>query len=335
MQDLITAQQHAIAVFAREAQDYADHAKSEATKRAYRTDWAHFEAWATEHGFQALPASAGAVGAYLVAHAHSHKLNTLSRRIAAIRSRHHYAGLELDLRGQGFRDLWKGLRKMRAQPLAKKKPVMTADIRKMIEALPEGKLISLRDRAMLLVGLSSALRRSELAALVLGEGKGHRIAFNDDGVTIALAETKTDQLGNAGTVLGLPYGSHSGTCPVRALKDWLTAAGITEGPVFRPVNRHSMVKPGALTGHAIAMVVKRSLYRCLRGEGASHEEATAAAKEVAGHSLRAGFATQAARNNANYESIRRQTRHKRLETLLGYIRETDAFRNNAASFLGL
>jgi integrase len=335
MQDLISAKQHAIAVLVQEAEDYARAAKSPATQRAYRTDWEHFEGWCTAHGYQALPATWQAVASYLTAHARIHKINTLSRRIAAIRSRHKYAGIDLDLRGQGFRDLWKGLRKMRAQPLAKKKPVMTADLRKMCETLPEGKLISKRDRALLLVGLASALRRSEIAALVIGEGKGHRITFTNEGAAIALSETKTDQLGNSGTILGVPYGSHSGTCPVRALKDWLTAAGITEGAVFRPINRHSQVKSRAMSGHSIAQVVKRSLYRCLRGEGASHEEATAAAKDVAGHSLRAGFVTQADRSGASMTAIMRQTRHKRSETTLGYVRETHAFRNNAASFLGL
>ena len=55
----------------------------------------------------------------------------------------------------------------------------------------------------------------------------------------------------------------------------------------------------------------------------------------AGHSLRAGFATQAFLNGAAEVSIMRQTRHKSLNTLRKYIRDRSLFRDNPAGKLGL
>jgi integrase len=74
----------------------------------------------------------------------------------------------------------------------------------------------------------------------------------------------------------------------------------------------------------VARVVKRAL--------------TAAGKEAgafAGHSLRAGLATQAAISGATERSIQDQTGHKSLPILRRYIRDGSLFRENAAATVGL
>ena len=55
----------------------------------------------------------------------------------------------------------------------------------------------------------------------------------------------------------------------------------------------------------------------------------------AGHSLRAGFATQAFVNGVAEVFIMRQTCHKSLDTLRKYIRDRSSFRDNPAAKLGL
>jgi hypothetical protein len=55
----------------------------------------------------------------------------------------------------------------------------------------------------------------------------------------------------------------------------------------------------------------------------------------AGHSPRAGFATQAAINGATELEIMRQTEHRSLVTLRRYTREGQLFRAAAAGKLGL
>jgi len=57
-------------------------------------------------------------------------------------------------------------------------------------------------------------------------------------------------------------------------------------------------------------------------------------RDLAGHSLRAGFVTSAAAHNARLDKIMAVTRHRQPATVLQYIRDADAFCNHAgAAFL--
>lgn len=149
------------------------------------------------------------------------------------------------------------------------------------------------------------------------------VQFADDGTIVTLRRSKTDQKGE-GRKVGIPFGSRPGTCPVRALKLWLETAGIVEGPVFRPVTRHGKVGARALSGHAVAKVVKHA--------------ATLAGLEpeaFAGHSLRAGLATSAAAAGASERSIMSQTGHHSVQMVRRYIRDGSLFRENCVSSVGL
>jgi site-specific recombinase XerD len=69
-----------------EAADYARAEKAEATRRAYGSDFALFQSWCEAKRVRALPASPGAVAAFLAAEAkRGAKVATISRRLAAIR----------------------------------------------------------------------------------------------------------------------------------------------------------------------------------------------------------------------------------------------------------
>ena len=69
-------------------------------------------------------------------------------------------------------------------------------------------------------------------------GGGHRAGWPYHHVPAL----ETDQEG-AGRVIGVPFGSATATCPLRAFAAWITAAGITEGPSFRVVSRHAARPP--------------------------------------------------------------------------------------------
>jgi hypothetical protein len=84
---------------------------------------------------------------------------------------------------------------------------------------------------------------------------------------------------------------------------------------------HNRVGWARMNAGSVARLIKRA---------ASLDPAT-----YAGHSLRAGFATQAFLNGAAEVSIMRQTRHKSLNTLRKYIRDRSLFRDNPAAKLGL
>ena len=111
---------------------------------------------------------------------------------------------------------------------------------------------------------------------------------------------------------------------MRALCAWLEQSGVTAGPVFRAIDRHGVVSGRALHGDSVAYLVKRAAGR-----------AGLQTVEYAGHSLRAGLATQAAMNGASELAIMKQTGHRSLATVRKYIREGTLFRDNAAAKLGL
>ena len=109
-----------------------------------------------------------------------------------------------------------------------------------------------------------------------------------------------------------------------ALRAWLDAAGIVEGPIFRPINRWGQLQPKPLTGHAVAELVKQL------AERAGYDPTT-----FSGHSLRAGLATAAASAGVAYHAIKKQTGHRSDQVLQRYIRDGSLFRENAAAKVGL
>jgi len=186
-----------------------------------------------------------------------------------------------------------------------------------IDQLPAD-LQGMRDRALLLTGFAGGFRRSELAALTTDD-----LQETAEGIVVRLRRSKTDQEGQ-GRPVALPYGSDPRTCPVRALRAWLEAAAIGSGAVFRAVDQFGLVSESRLHPDSIGWIVKRAARR-----------GGLAALDYAGHSLRAGLATQAAMNGASELAIMKQTGHRSLATVRKYIRDGALFRDNAATKLGL
>ena len=67
-----------------QTREYIRAAKSDATLRAYRADWHHFEQWCRQKNFPALPASPDTVAFYLGEIAATHRPSTLARRLISI-----------------------------------------------------------------------------------------------------------------------------------------------------------------------------------------------------------------------------------------------------------
>jgi site-specific recombinase XerD len=299
------------------AREYVLHAKAPNTLRGYRADWSDFTRWCADRELASLPAAPETVALYLVDLAERCRVSTLQRRLSAIAQAHKAAGHESPTGHGAVSAVWSGIRRSKGTAQVGKAPALTADIRLMVAGLPDS-LGGHRDRALLLIGFAGAFRRSELVGLDVGA-----IAFADDGLVLTLARSKTDQEGR-GERIGIPYGSTPATCPVRALRRWLDASGIADGPLFRSVNRHGHVLGGRLSDQAVALVVKRAIARTGRDPAA-----------YSGHSLRAGLATSAAAAGVSERAIAEQTRHKSLVILRRYIRHGSLFRENAAAAVGL
>jgi integrase len=297
------------------ARAFAAEAKAPATRRAYRTAWQAWVIWAEAHHVPAMPAAPEAVACYLTALAEAGRLvPSLDVALAALAAAHQAAGHESPRSAPVVREVMKGIRRALGVAPHPKAPVRVVDLRAMLATLPPG-LLGLRDRALLLVGFASALRRSELVALTVAD-----VATGPDGLTITLRRSKTDQEGE-GRLIGVPHGSAPETCPVRALAAWTAAAGITEGALFRGVSRHGALL-GPLSDRGVARVVQRTA-------AAVGLEASA----FGGHSLRAGLATAAALAGKSERAIMATTGHRSVTMVRRYIRAASVFTDNAAAGL--
>jgi integrase len=178
-----------------------------------------------------------------------------------------------------------------------------------------------RDRALFLVGFAGALRRSELVGLDV-----EHVTWTDDGMKLLIERSKTDAEGE-GAEIAIPRGRSPETCPVTALQQWLTAGGISAGPLFRKVNRGGGVETARLVPDAVRQILlKRAAKAGLKGT---------LAEPVSPHGLRAGFVTTAYRNDVPDEEIMGHTRHRSLTTMRSYVRRAKLSQSSPAGKLGL
>jgi len=192
---------------------------------------------------------------------------------------------------------------------AQKAALSTVQLRSMLAALPD-RLIGTRDRALLLLGFAGAFRRSELAGLDMDD-----LVFCPEGLRVTLRRSKTDQEG-LGRTVGIPFSIDLAMCPVRAVRAWFAAAQLTTGPLFREVSRYGHVGQARLANRVVGSVVKRA------AASVGLDPAT-----LAGHSLRAGYATSAAQAGKPVFAIQQQTGHKSVAMVSRYVRAVDLFKD--------
>lgn len=300
---------------------YADASCAPATRRAYNSAWRAFTTWCAARGQTPLPASADLVAAYLTDGAARLKVASLQLHRAAIDAAHRGADLTAPDSAR-LREVWDGIRRQHGAPAVKKRALRGTDIRKALRKTPAG-VAGARDRALILVGFASAMRRGELAGLSLDESAVVRCSFVDEGLEITIARSKGDQFG-AGATLAIPHGKNNATCPVSALRAWLDVSQICYGPVFRAVDRIGRVGNEAVSDRTVARIIKLAAQR-----------AGLDPNVFAGHSLRRGMITDAVAGGAAPESIQAHARHARWDTTRGYIEQARKFTDSAAGKLGL
>ncbi|SEN64743.1 Site-specific recombinase XerD [Sphingomonas gellani] len=326
-------------------------ARADATHRAYDSDWRVFLAWCEARGLDPLPASPQTVAVFLSVQATgdtttspprpARKVATLSRYLAAINYRHKQARLATPGDQDGgvlVREAFAGIRRRGRNDKTQKSAADGERLRAMLATIVGDDVRSARDRALLALGMAAALRRSELVALQFDD-----ILFRPEGLSVLIRSSKTDQTGE-GVSIAVPEGSR--IRPKALLLEWLRVGRVSDGPLFRalvevrekvrdPETREPMLDPvtgkaqfrrlgdrvqsGAMSDRTVALVVKA------RAEAAGLDPAL-----FAGHSLRSGFLTEAARQpNANIFKMREVSRHKSLDILAAYVREHDKFRDHA------
>lgn len=172
------------------AADYARKSKAESTLAAYATDVGIYAKWAERHGLPPMPITPAKVIGFLSDEAdRGCKPSTISRRVAALKFAAKRAGDDSrPTEHETVKQVVAGIRRTHGALPARKAPVMpelaiamTAD---------SGSFRALRNRAIILLGFASAMRRSEIVALNVED-----IEWRDSGIVVTIRKSKTDQSG--------------------------------------------------------------------------------------------------------------------------------------------
>ena len=195
------------------------------TERAVRSDLDIYTQWCAEHGKIALPAKAETVAAFVDDMAEARAPATVRRYIASIAIAHRAIGHGMTVASPVVRLALKRMhrRKGRRQCQAHG---LTSPLRQRLLEAPGDRLIDVRNRAMLAVAYDAMLRRAELTSIqvsdFLEEMRGD--------ATLLVRRSKTD---------GEGYGDiqYLARDTVRLVRSWLGRSGITDGRLFRSVDK--------------------------------------------------------------------------------------------------
>jgi site-specific recombinase XerD len=283
-----------------EMRDIGQNIRAKNTMKAYKSDLKDFAQFCEDNGLQFFPATPDILALYLTFLARHAKWNTIKRRVAAISVVHRVKKVPSPV-NEDIRELMQGIKRKIGEEVDRKEPLLLEHIQKMV-ALTDDELKGLRDRALILLGYVTWLRRENLCELEVAD-----ISFLKKGILVKVRKEKQDQT-RKGREVFVGYGQNPETCPVKALREWFGAAGIKSGKVFRSIDRFGNIN-GSLSGEGIRLILKKYALEI----GLNPEK-------IAPHSLRAGGATQAIINNMPFDAAQDYGGWKSANIFKGYIR---------------
>jgi integrase len=306
---------------------YRAKARAPRTRDAYRSSWQRFAAWCMREGRVALPASPETVAAWMAALADGldgppRAASTINAYLCAIISAHRAAGHAFDRKHTLIAETWSGISRIKAKTHTKRqaKPLLGHDLHALLREFRPGLVADARDAAILALGWAAALRRSELVGLdwqQRGTGTGTLHVEEGRGLVVCLATSKGSQTEAVEVVI--PVSDMPTAC--EAVAHWVLSANLQPGaPLFCPIDKGQRVRPGRLTGRSISRIVKARVRALAKVKGWSALEVETMVAQFSGHSLRAGYATEAGAKDVPSYRIMQHTRHKSHEMVATYIR---------------
>ncbi len=294
------------------------------TRIAYEKGWSRFTDYCTkERIVDPLSASPDMVARFLVELGTRPSqqsgivlsMGTVTLYKSAINKKYTDAGLSSPTNHPVVRATFKGLARLKGTACRRVEALREYHIQAMLSQCADT-IIGRRDAAIIALGFAGALRRSEICDLTVEDVEFLESTEEaNQRMFLTIRRSKTDQQGR-GQKIAILDGRV--IRPVHRLQVWLNASGITQGPLFQTMKRGGHVQGKPLHHSDIPRLVKH--YAALIGLDP---------KEVAGHSLRAGFVTSAAVHHARLDKIMAVTRHTNPTTVMQYIRDADSFTDHA------
>lgn len=295
---------------------YINAAVRDNTRQSYRAAIEHFEV----HWKGMLPATADGVARYLAQYAGTLSISTLRQRLAALAQWHNAQGFPDPTKAPIVRQAMRGIRALHPAQEKQAKPLQLDEIEGVVSALDLAadearrandratELRNLRDKSLILLGFWRGFRSDELSQLRVENVEASAGA----GISCFLGRTKGDRQ-NIGTTYRAP--ALSRLCPVDAYLDWIGAAQLTSGPVYRAINRWGHIKECGLHIDSIAPLLRATLKNA----------GLASADSYSGHSLRRGFANWAASDGWDVKSLMEYVGWRDVKSALRYVDSSVSF----------
>ena len=272
------------------------------TIRSYRSDLAAFH----RSGYK-VPAHPIAVAEFLAASSENLAVATIRRRAASIAKQHRSLGYPDPCNSEIVRSTIRGISRRFGLVQKQAKALTRLELGVVVNSMGN-RLIDQRDKALLQLGFEGAFRRSELVSIDCAD-----VEPVAQGLIVFLRSSKSDQNGR-GIQVPICYGSAVSNCPVQALNNWLLAANLSKGPVFRTMDKHGNINTDRLGDEAVNLILKKRL----RNAGINP-------KGYSAHSLRAGYITSAIKAGLPLHAVTKTSGHRSLSTVMRYIRDASLF----------
>jgi integrase len=289
---------------------------AERTISSYQRDQRTFGAWCAAAEREPLPATPETVELYITDLIYRGRtISTACRHVCGIQYAHRTLGYANPCTPT-VREILTGARRILCPQPKQKTALLLDQLRRIVEAIGRRTAIQARNSALLLFGFATALRRSNLSAMRLED-----VSVTDQRIVAFIRHEKQDRTGEGRTVT-IPAGRHNVLCPVRALSHWLKWRGTGPGALFQGV-QHGKPTGRGILGSRIAQIVQQAVGQIGLDP-----------RFYGGHSLRAGFVTEAILKGVNDLAIMKHTGHRSLETLRKYFRPVYDFRTNPCRQIG-
>lgn len=295
---------------------YLDAATRDNTRRSYQSAVRHFE---TEWGGH-LPATADSVARYLAHYAGELAVNTLKQRLAALAQWHGEHGFADPTRVPLVRKVLKGIQTLHPTIEKRAEPLLLGQLAQVLTWLEgaaaaaqnrgdhAGQLRHLRDRALVALGFWRGFRGDELIRLQVE----HVHIVPGQGMACFVPRSKGDRQ-SLGTTFKVP--ALSRCCPVTATGNWMTAAALTEGPLFRRVDRWASAHAEPLHPNSLIRLLRRAFA----------QSGLPSPDDYSGHSLRRGFAAWADANGWDIKTLMEYVGWKDIRSAMRYLDGADPF----------
>jgi len=278
---------------------HLDGAYAPNTLRAYKADMFEFFAYCDKTGDSPLPAQPKAVAEFLMQTvSQGIKSSTIRRKVSSISAIHRLSSLEDPTKHSEVRIIQRKIYRQLGTRFDQAYPITRTLLTRLMAAC-EDNLHGLRDRALLLVAYDSMRRRSELISLRVEDIEW----IPDNGASILLRKSKTDQHGNGKWI-------HLTTEATYALHQWLSAAKINDGLIFRGVRSSGVITDG-LCESRVSRIYKTLARKAGLGESII--------QKISGHSMRVGGAHDLLNTGASLPQIMVKGGWAKTDTVMRYV----------------